>query len=325
MEWSPSGSVHPRIAALTRHIFRLSLVLHRETRLDTKGFREPPRVYPGDLRGALSTRGGEGRFPEGGRRPPSPVRWTTACGYGRDRSSRCATLQRIGWSTPRCRSLHRRGRLPNWTSRDTISPRMSRFPRASRPISRGVAAPLDGGRPSPPRGSSEPSSVGAANRTVSPRMCRGVRLDPTKVRAQLPRLALPTERYRRGCAGVSVWIRPRFVRILPRFGLPTERYRRGSSEVSVWIRPRFVRTLPRFALPTERYRRGCSGVSVWIRPRFVRVLPRLALPTKRYRRGCSEVSVWIRRRFVAISVGILHGAAEVAAVPSEDRVPHLSI
>jgi hypothetical protein len=36
-------------------------------------------------------------------------------------------------------------------------------------------------------GSSAPSSVGAANRTVSPRMFRGIRLDPTKVRGELRR------------------------------------------------------------------------------------------------------------------------------------------
>jgi len=52
---------------------------------------------------------------------------------------------------------------------------------------------------------------------------------------------------------------------------------------------------------------------------------RLAPATERYRRGSSEVSVLIRRRVVAISVEISHGVAGVAAVPSEDRVRHLSI
>jgi hypothetical protein len=116
-------------------------------------------------------------------------------------------------------------------------------PARRRPISRRVAAPLMGVRPAPPEGSSAPSSVGAVNRTVSPRISRGVRLDPTKVGAHLPRLAVPTERYGRGCPEVSVLIRRRFVRSSPRLALPTERYRRGSSEVSVSIRRRFVRTL----------------------------------------------------------------------------------
>jgi hypothetical protein len=37
------------------------------------------------------------------------------------------------------------------------------------------------------------------------------------------------------------------------------------------------------------------------------------------------VSLLNRRRFVASSVEILHGVVEVAAVPSEDPVPHLSV
>jgi hypothetical protein len=86
------------------------------------------------------------------------------------------------WRTSRCRSLHPRGGLPNWTSRDTISPRMSRDPRAS-----ATDLTKGGGSPRPEmmdtcEGSSAPSLVRAANRTVSPRMFRGVRLEPKKVR-----------------------------------------------------------------------------------------------------------------------------------------------
>jgi hypothetical protein len=74
-------------------------------------------------------------------------------------------------------------RLPNSTSGDRISPRMSRGPRA--------AAPRSSRRVAAPRG----------------RGCRA----PARVPPHPPRLALPTERYRRGCSEVSVLVRPGFV------------------------------------------------------------------------------------------------------------------
>jgi hypothetical protein len=79
---------------------------------------------------------------------------------------------------------------------------------------KGIAEDPSRCRPSSDEGSCPPPSVGGANRTVSPRMCRGVRLDPTKVRAHPRRLALSTERYRQRSSEVSVLIRRRFARTL---------------------------------------------------------------------------------------------------------------
>ena len=241
-------------------------------RLETKGRREAPRRCTREtLRGAPSARGVNDASPRG-----SLTSFTGEVDY-RVRVGEGPVEQMLHPSEDRVPYLsvsesHRRvGRRPGRVG--TRSRRGCRVaPARRRPISRRVAAPLMGVRPAPPEGSSAPSSVGAVNRTVSPRISRGVRLDPTKVGAHLPRLAVPTERYGRGCPEVSVLIRRRFVRSSPRLALPTERYRRGCSEVSVLIRRRFVAHLPRLALPTERYRRGCSGVSVSIRRRFVRTL-----------------------------------------------------
>jgi hypothetical protein len=64
---------------------------------------------------------------------------------------------------------------------------MSRYPRASATgLTKGGGSPR-GVWQGTCEGSSAPSWVGAPNRTVSPRMFRGVRLEPTKVRGELCR------------------------------------------------------------------------------------------------------------------------------------------
>jgi hypothetical protein len=191
---------------------------------------------------------------------------------------------------------------PISTSNETISPRMSRDPRASAPdLAKGGGSPR-GIRQGSCEGSSAPSSVGAPNRTVSPRILRGVRLDPTKGRAHPPRLALPTERYRRGSSEVSVLIRRRFVRTLLGWrrqpnGIVEDPPRCPSRSGEGSCAPSSVGAANRTVSP---------GILRGVRldPTKVRTHPlRLAPSTERYRRGCSEVSVLIRRRFVPTLLG----------------------
>jgi hypothetical protein len=121
-------------------------------RLETKGRREAPRRCPREtLRGAPSARGVKDASPKGSLTSfPGEVDYRVRVREGPVEQILHPSKDRVPYLS--VSESHRRGGPPNWTSRQTISPRMSRYPRASATDLTKGGGSTRGGKAGTPRG-----------------------------------------------------------------------------------------------------------------------------------------------------------------------------